>query len=321
MKNLMFLFVFAFASLSLSAQSDNPIELGKIEWLRNYSEALEKAEKENKPVFILFQEVPGCATCRNYGKNVLSHGLVVDAIENEFIPLAIHNNKGGHDRDVLELFGEPTWNNPVVRIVNYKGDDLVKRIAGKYSVHGVVEGMLSALKKDKKNVPGYLELLKEESALGKKDIREAHYSMYCFWSGEGHLGAQEGVVATSPGFMDGREVVKVFYDVDKVSKKKLDTYASKAKCTAVDKSSFRMDKDPQYYLKNSIYSQLPLTTMQRTKVNSALIGNKDPEYFLSPSQLEWVKDLKAKKIKAKKKLYTEEFDASWWAFSDEIADK
>ena len=46
---------------------------------------------------LLFQEVPGCSTCRNYGHNVLSHPLMVEAIESLFVPLAIFNNKEGKE--------------------------------------------------------------------------------------------------------------------------------------------------------------------------------------------------------------------------------
>tara|TARA_B110000259_G_C13981203_1_gene388689 strand:- start:623 stop:934 length:312 start_codon:yes stop_codon:yes gene_type:complete len=68
-------------------------ELGKVQWYRNYGEAVAVAKKENKAIVILFQEVPGCATCRNYGHNVLSHPLMIEGLENSFVPLAIFNNK------------------------------------------------------------------------------------------------------------------------------------------------------------------------------------------------------------------------------------
>ena len=74
----------------------------KVSWYRDYETALELSEKHDKPVLILFQEVPGCATCRNYGHDVLSNPLMTEAIENEFIPLAIFNNKGGDDAKVLK---------------------------------------------------------------------------------------------------------------------------------------------------------------------------------------------------------------------------
>ena len=58
------------------------IELGKVSWLRDYEEALGQSQLTNKPVLLFFQEIPGCATCVNYGRDVLSHPLMVEFIEN-----------------------------------------------------------------------------------------------------------------------------------------------------------------------------------------------------------------------------------------------
>jgi thioredoxin-related protein len=102
-------------------------ERGKVSWYRDYKTAIKISKKENKPILIFFQEVPGCATCRNYGHNVLSHPLMTEAIENEFIPLAIFNNKKAKDLEILKKYNEPTWNNPVVRIVNSQGENIVNR--------------------------------------------------------------------------------------------------------------------------------------------------------------------------------------------------
>ena len=104
----------------MSTSNPDPVELGKVHWIRNLDEAKLKSQRECKPILILFQEVPGCATCRNYGSDVLSQPLIVEAIETYFIPLAIYNNKGGHDGEVLLMYNEPAWNNPVVRIVDEK---------------------------------------------------------------------------------------------------------------------------------------------------------------------------------------------------------
>ncbi|MEP2969984.1 MAG: thioredoxin family (seleno)protein, partial [Nonlabens ulvanivorans] len=67
----------ALYSIATSAQRTDPKnqdkELGAISWYRDYSTALQLSKEYNKPVLILFQEVPGCATCRNYGHDVLSN--------------------------------------------------------------------------------------------------------------------------------------------------------------------------------------------------------------------------------------------------------
>ena len=56
--------------------------------------------------------------------------LLVEAVETEFVPVAVFNNRGGRDRQVLQRFGEPAWNNPVVRFVDAEGRDLIERADG-----------------------------------------------------------------------------------------------------------------------------------------------------------------------------------------------
>ena len=93
--------------LSTLLPAQSPVELGDVRWGRDFDAALRQAEAKGKPVFLLFQEVPGCATCRNYGQNVLTHPLIVEAIEELFVPVAIYNNKDGKDAAVLKRYREP----------------------------------------------------------------------------------------------------------------------------------------------------------------------------------------------------------------------
>ena len=53
----------------------HPQELGAIDWGRDFDAALARGKRENKPVLVLFQEVPGCSTCTTYGDVVLSQRL------------------------------------------------------------------------------------------------------------------------------------------------------------------------------------------------------------------------------------------------------
>lgn len=39
--------------------SDQPVELGNIDWLRDLDTAVDDSKKKDKPIAILFQEVPG----------------------------------------------------------------------------------------------------------------------------------------------------------------------------------------------------------------------------------------------------------------------
>ncbi|WP_172966856.1 VPGUxxT family thioredoxin-like (seleno)protein, type 2 [Patiriisocius marinistellae] len=291
MFNAYLLLIVITLSTSLNAQErTNPKnqdeELGLVSWYRDFDQATSISAKENKPIFILFQEVPGCATCRNYGHNVMSNPLLVEAISNEFIPLAIFNNKGGKDKEILKKYSEPTWNNPVVRIVNKNGKNLTQRISGDYSALAVYNAIVNVLENDGKIVPKYITLLGEELKAKKYGaVKEAQYKMYCFWTGEKQLGSQEGVLETKAGFNSG-EVVKVKYDETKISKEQLDTFASKNQMQPIANKSFRWsEKDEDYYLKHSKYKYLALTELQKTKINSALGSRKDATQYLSPSQL------------------------------------
>jgi len=309
-------FLLSFLCISMSAQektspTNQSEELGAVSWYRNYEEVVLLAKKENKSVLILFQEVPGCATCRNYGHNVLSHPLMVEAIEHLFVPLAIYNNKGGEDAKILKQFNEPTWNNPVVRIVDAEGQNLVERVAGNYSSIGLYEAMEMALQKTNQPVPEFMRLFGEEIFADQKSrTKETYFKMYCFWSGEGHLGQKEGVLSTEAGFMGGHEVVKVEFDEAKISEKELANYAEKGNCEPIKKDgTYRTDKDPQYYLKQTNYRYLPLTDLQKTKINSAIGHKESPEKYLSPSQKMWLEQIN--KSNKNQVLYTEDFCEAW----------
>ena len=126
MKHLIFPLLAVFQVVSCNATSP-PIEAGKVTWGRDLDAALALSKQSDKPVFALFQEIPGCAGCQQFGKDVLSNPVLVEAIETEFTPLLIHNNKSGKDADVLQRFGEPAWNYQVVRFLDAKANDIIPR--------------------------------------------------------------------------------------------------------------------------------------------------------------------------------------------------
>lgn len=53
---LVFTTMIAFAK---SDDTKNAVEVGNVNWGRNYEEALTKVQKEKKPMLLFFQEVPG----------------------------------------------------------------------------------------------------------------------------------------------------------------------------------------------------------------------------------------------------------------------
>ncbi|MCB9285812.1 MAG: thioredoxin family protein [Lewinellaceae bacterium] len=295
--------------------SNTPEELGKVGWLRDFDKGLERASLEGKPVFLLFQEVPGCSTCRNYGNNVLSHPLIVEAIETLFVPVAIFNNKGGRDAEVLRYYNEPSWNNPVVRIVDHDRLNIIPRVSGNYSQLGVVQAMVFALERRGKAIPDYLQLLYEELSAREQGTETTTLSMYCFWTGEKMLGQLDGVVATEAGFMDGREVVQVTYNPQAISFAEVVKAGQQARCAdrvythneaqkaaasamlgqakAVSKSSFRPDREPKYYLSKTPYRFVPMFPLQAARANALIGQGKSPEAVLSPRQVALAKQAKA----------------------------
>ena len=315
MKHLLYTFlvlsIVANTNKSNAQSNSQPKELGKVTWLRDYDKAIALAKKEQKDVFILFQEVPGCSTCRNYGQNVLSNPLMVEAIENSFIPLAIYNNKGGKDKVILDKFNEPSWNNPVVRIINTKGENVVKRVSGDYSAKTLQKRMVQALESYGNTIPDYLKLLGQELAASGKS-KEKYFKMYCFWTGEKQLAKVDGVLSTQSGFMNG-EVVKVTYNPAVVDEAALDSYAKSNSFKPVDESrTYRpASNDIHYYLKHTDYKYVPLTELQQTKINSAVGSGKRADKFLSPKQREWLSKITSGKIKKEKNLLNMPFNDAW----------
>lgn len=291
MRSIFFLLVLVSCCHILYAQGSyrEHEELGEVHWLRNYDEATLEASRTGKPILILFQEVPGCATCRNYGNNILSDPLMVEMIETAFVPLTIFNNKSGPDRSVLNRFREPTWNNPVVRIVDQHGEDVVRRLSGDYSALGLHSTISDALQAYDQTIPSYFTLLGQQYELDvNSQFEEATYQMYCFWSGEAHLGQHEAVRATEVGFAQGAEVVTVRFDPAVASREDLRAFAQIKNITEI-KGGDKMRpsiRDDKYHLKNSEYNRLDLIPIQRTRINSALAQKQDPTVYLSPKQLE-----------------------------------
>ncbi|MEO0509588.1 MAG: VPGUxxT family thioredoxin-like (seleno)protein, type 2 [Verrucomicrobiota bacterium] len=294
-----------------AAQAATHKELGDVDWLRNYDQAIEQSKESGKPILILFQEVPGCQGCVKYGQETLTHPLIVDAIENDFVPLAIRNNvSSGHDREILKRFKEPAWNYQVMRFIDVDGKDIIPRRDRIWTPHATAARMVQALESAKRPVPEYLKTV-ALSAQEASMLKTAVFSMYCFWDGEAKLGSIDGVAETEAGWLDGREVVRVRYNPEEVEWSKLVRSAQSHGCakrvyapdiealaatpkelTSVarlyDVNAYRSARasDQKRHLQFSKVRNLPLNPVQRTKINAAL-ASKDIDMiskWLSPSQ-------------------------------------
>ena len=289
---------------SRNPASTNPVEIGLVNWSRDLDAAFASSKKSGKPVFLLFQEVPGCAGCQEFGRKVLSQPLLVEAIEDEFIPVVVFNNRSsGKDKTILERFDEPAWNYQVIRFLDGDGNDIVKRKDGIWSIEGVAGRMIETLRKRKRAVPKYLQSIQAVSNRSTHD--QVAFAMHCFWTGEYRLGGIEGVIATEAGWLDGREVTLVKYDKDRLSLNSLANKAAQVRCA--DKvytkeggslaglrggtldSSYRIasaaDQKRQLSRWNAV-TQLPtLNAMQLTKINALAPKNmRSALEWLSPRQ-------------------------------------
>ncbi len=329
MKKVRFLIWIIFIStcntLQLLAQIE---ELGKVKWNGSLEQTQLISKNTGKPILILFQEIPGCQTCKGYGRQVLSHPLIVEAIESYFVPLVVYNNKSGKDKEVLDYFKEPAWNNPVVRIVDSNLKEIGERLSGNYSSYGLVAKIVACLIQKNIPIPIYLKLLEEEVLAQSSGIQKAYVGMYCFWSGEKCYAQTPGVVATKAGYMKGSEVVEISYNPKVTNIKNILDHGKEMKCadkyfndhpgtlntidvTQTGKGSFTADKETKYYLYHTNFRFLPMTEMQASKINLAIAENRSPETFLSPRQIELYNKIKRQPSKKFDNLIGVSIEDAW----------
>ena len=165
------------AQVSSDTQVNDRIETGKVRWQRDLERSKAESKATGKPVFLLLQEIPGCQTCQDFGKGPLSHPLLVEAIETEFVPVLVYNNRQGRDAVLLKQYDEPSWNNPVVRYVDGAGEDLIKRKDRIWTIAGTAQRMIQSLESADRRVPDYLRSLAD--SLGPTET--ATFAMHCFW--------------------------------------------------------------------------------------------------------------------------------------------
>ena len=152
------LIVLAVGSTANGGQTtNNPVEVGDVRWARDFDASLKRSAEEGKPVLVLFQEVPGCSGVRQFGREVLTNPKLVKAIENEFIPVLVYNNRsGGMDRELLLRYQEPSWNYQVIRFLDARGKDVIPRKDRVWTTGAVAKRMIKALMAVDRPVPDYL---------------------------------------------------------------------------------------------------------------------------------------------------------------------
>ncbi len=242
---------------------------------------------------------------------MLTQPLIVEALEENFVPLAVYNNAGGEDKKVLNQFNEPAWNFQVMRFLDPQLNDIIPRKDKVWSRHATATRLAEAIKTSGQKVPAFLtNVMIPES---NPDTSLAVFAMYCFWTGEAKLGSLDGVIATEAGFYDGKEVVVVRYDDKKIKLLDLVRAAEEFDCAHavyLPTQQERQQIAKQTRLKNvalfnfqdgyrrapqsdqkkqiasnKILESLKLTPMQWTKLNARGFSKDPPQKWLSPRQI------------------------------------
>lgn len=311
---ILLLLLITYPGRFISAQERTfSIEAGHVQWSRDLDNAFGQSKISGKPIFVLFQEIPGCIGCKTFGKEVLSQPLLVEAIESEFHPVLIYNNRlGGKDEEWLNFFKEPSWNYQVIRFLNSEGEDIIPRKDKVWDIHGVVARMNLALAASGKEIPPYLNTLRLEFDLQNHD--QVGLAMACFWTGENILGKIDGVIKTEAGWYNNREITLVTYHRKAIDLQKILEQARKSDCaqevylpnrqyTAIKQFPSRT-LNFNNYVKAEISDQkrhlqrypqftaiTNLTEMQQTKLNAFLPGDMHLALrWLSPRQQAIVKE-------------------------------
>ena len=304
--------IFQAAAFCLTLQ-DNPVEVGNVRWGRDLDEALQQSRQTGRPIILFFQEIPGCIGCQTFGSEVLTNPLLVEAIEDEFLPVLVYNNRmGGSDEALLQRFGEPAWNFQVIRFLDAQGRDIIPREDKIWTLAGVATRMIESLQAVGRTAPLYLQALALENDTVNHAL--AGFAMACFWTGEYKLGKIDGVVRTEAGWYDHREVTLVTYHKGVIGIDELVARAAGEQCaqrvylpagetiaeSRLEKKVFKpdaykvaspLDQKKQLEKWSWLLSLPGLTPMQKTKLNSLAPDDHAAALaWLSPRQRKILQD-------------------------------
>jgi len=320
-------------------------ELGAVQWQRDYDTAATRAREEHKPLLVLFTELPGSEVTRNYVRDVLSHPLIVEAIETQFVPLAIASNAEGRDREILTSFCETPHANSIIRIVDVSTQtrtDIVPRLADDTSLAAMTSALVATLQKRDSHVPAYLSLLDEEERGHAKPLPPAVFAMSDPVLGEEKLGAFKGVIATRIGTLAGKPVLELTYDSAAINfanivreARRLDCaefvyartddqyrYARRVLGSSIERSDEPLIPQSERSLERlraTVYRGVPMTPIQALHVNAALASGGNPDDFLSLRQIRFRgiaarhSDARWPDVTGRRDLATAFEEAEWFA--------
>lgn len=223
-----------------------------------------------KPLFIY----PPSAQIDAVASDALRHPIVADAINTQFHAM-FSAGPGAH-----------------VRLTSMTdGRDLVPPTPPNAGVGLLLRAMEQALRADGREVPEYLSLVADEYNPAQRE--SARFAVTCNWKGELALGVLSGVISTRTGSLPngGGEAVEVQFDPTRLPRQQLAERAKSLECFRAEVPADGGDaldtsNQQQYHLwLHKPWQFVPLTRLQATRVNAALVANESPDRFLSPTQL------------------------------------
>jgi hypothetical protein len=295
----------------IAAAARNPAEGGRVRWTHDIEAAREAARSSGRPILVLEGVGKDCDACKTFARQALDHPIVVDAAAESFIAVAPAGRWGGAKAaaapaaDEIRGAAHPAHpahqaHQPAVRFVDAAGQDLAEALPVETgSAELLVRRMHDALAEAGRPVPRWLALVADEyDPPGGR--RTAAFAVSCYWKGEKELGRLDGVVATRTGMVGRDEVVEVEFDPAVLDPATLTGKAKAMSCfRKVVAAGASADEAPepadildtsgnqqQYHLwLRKPWHFVPLTGLQATKVNAALLYRTDPAAYLSPSQV------------------------------------
>lgn len=113
MKKILFLMLFAVAIFA------------EIHWQKDYQTALQKAQQEQKPLFVFMERLdPPCRWCEKMKKFTLSNKEIASTINKHFIAVKVTREKRNypsflHSKYVPAIFILDHNNKPITKVIGY----------------------------------------------------------------------------------------------------------------------------------------------------------------------------------------------------------
>jgi len=282
--------------------------------LRYQTSTLGQAKKESlrskKPI-LCCEVVVSCGT-RTPMCDVFRHPLIVEAAESMFITLYV------------EEFSECRRGSTSVRVLNGRGQDVVKQVSGDgLSLASVTTLMIDAAESYKKPIPVYLQLLQEEACgrtrMGRVSDRVDQQAVFGMKDdtrqAEADFAGLGGVLSTRTGYLGNQQVIRVTYDSTRLCFDDLVRFALQRKfantifyktadektgatveleemddqetqLVSLDRTPIKPHLDPKHFLRTTMLRFVPLTDLQATRANRLVSRGvfNEAMQLLSPRQ-------------------------------------